>query len=176
MNPERDLMRFEHAGKLETGEEVYTARVYSKCLKCWIRVVMLRVQRKKKTGFALLYSTDAELEAMILIKYYKAIFQIEFAFRDARQYTGLLDCQSCRKESIHTQISASFSALNLLKLEDLREKNTQGQSVISIASWKRLRFNQHLMCRVFDYLGLSLSSDKVMDTYEQLSGYGAIAA
>ncbi len=26
MNPERDLMRFEHAGKLETGEEVYTAR------------------------------------------------------------------------------------------------------------------------------------------------------
>ncbi len=138
---------------------------------------MLRVQRKKKTGFALLYSTDAKLEAMILIKYYKARFQIEFAFRDAKQYTGLLDCQSCRKESIHTQISASFSALNLLKLEDLREKK------------KYPRPERHLDCQLekaevqpaldvqsFDYLGLSLSSDKVMDTYEQLSGYGAIAA
>ena len=93
-----------------------------------------------------------------------------------KSYTGLLDCQSCRKEAIHTQINASFAALNLLKLEDLREKQTQGQSVISIASWKRLKFNQHLMCRVFDNLGLSLSNDKVMDTYEQLSGYGAIAA
>lgn len=176
VSPERDLKRFEYAGKLESGEEVYTARAYSKCLKCWIRVVMLRVQRKNKTGIALLYSTDAELEAMTLIKYYKARFQIEFAFRDAKQYTGLLDCQSCRKEAIHTQINASFTALNLLKLEDLGKKHTQGQSVISIASWKRLKFNQHLMCRVFDNLELSLSNDKVMDTYEQLSGYGAIAA
>ena len=176
VNPNKDLERFEHVGKLETGEEVYTAKVFSKCLKYWIRVVMLRVKRNKKMGIALLYSTDAELEAMTLIKYYKTRFQIEFAFRDAKQYTGLLDCQSCQKEAIHTQINASFSALNLLKLEDLRAKNTQGRSVISIASWKRLKFNQHLMCRVFDRLGLPLSSDKVMDAYEQLSGYGTIAA
>nr|MDT0253370.1 hypothetical protein [Endozoicomonas sp.] len=42
------------------------------------------------------------------------------------------------------------------------------------ASWKRLKFNQHLMCRVFESLGLPLNDEKVLGTYAQLSGYGAI--
>lgn len=176
VNPEKDLHRFDYIGQLETGENVYTGVVYSKCLKCRIRVVMLRVQHGTKIGISLLYSTDTELDAMTIIKYYKARFQIEFVFREAKQYTGLMDCQSCRKESIHTQINASFAALNVLKLEDLREKNTDDETVISIATWKRRKFNQHLMCRVFEKLGLPLSNEKVMDTYQQLSSYGAIAA
>ena len=98
-----------------------TATVYSKCLKRQIRVVMLRIQRTNKTGIALFYSTDTELEAMNVVKYYKARFQIEFIFRDAKQYTGLMDCQSRRKEAIHTPINGSFAALNLLKLEDRRD-------------------------------------------------------
>ena len=85
---EKDLHRFTRAGTLETGEEVWTATVYSKCLKCRIKLVMLRVQRKKKMGIALLYSTDIELDAMTLVTYYKARFQIEFIFRDAKQYTS----------------------------------------------------------------------------------------
>ena len=67
-------------------------------------------------------------------------------------------------------------ALNALKLEDRKKKNTDVETVISIASWKRLKSNQHLMCRVFSALGLSLNDEKVIDTYEQLSSYGAIAA
>jgi len=43
------------------------------------------------------------LDAMTLIKYYKARFQIEFLFRDAKQYTGLTHCQSWRKEAINMQ-------------------------------------------------------------------------
>ncbi|WP_286196976.1 hypothetical protein [Thalassotalea sp. G20_0] len=66
--------------------------------------------------------------------------------------------------------------MNALKLEDRQKKNTDVETVISIASWKRLKSNQHLMCRVFSELGLSLNDEKVMDTYEQLSRYGAIAA
>ncbi len=113
---------------------------------------------------------------MTLISYYKARFQIEFIFRDAKQYTGLMDCQSHRKEAIHTHINASFSALNVLKLEDRRARGTSGETVISIASWKRRKFNQHLMCRVFDNLGFSINDEKVMDTYQRFSDYGAIAA
>ena len=178
VNLEKDLSRFEHVGQLDTGEEVYTAIAHSKCLKRNIRVVMLRVQRKNKTGIALIYSTDIELDAMTIIKYYKARFQIEFVFRDAKQYTGLIDCQSCNKQAIHTQINASFSAHNLLKLADRAEKGTTGRTVISIASWKRRLFNQHLMCRVFEKLtlGLPMNDEKVMGTYHELSSYGAIAA
>ena len=101
---EKDLERFKFIGKLATGEDIYTARLYSTCLKCWIRVVMLRFQQKSKASYALLYSTDTEFDAMTLIKYYKARFQIEFFFRDAKQFMGLTDCQFRRKEAIHTHI------------------------------------------------------------------------
>jgi hypothetical protein len=129
-----------------------------------------------RMGMALLFSTDTELDAMTIIRYYKARFQIEFVFRDAKQYTGLIDCQSRSKDAIHTHINASLTALNLLKLADAKAKNTTAQTVISIASWKRRKYNEHLMYRVFDELGLSLNDEKVMDTYRRLSSYGAIAA
>lgn len=176
VNLEKELSRFEHAGQLESGEEVYTAIVHSKCLKRHIRVVMLRVQRKNRIGIALIYSTDAGLDAMTIIKYYKARFQIEFVFRDAKQYTGLIYCQSCNKQAIHTQINASFSALNMLKLADREEKGITGKTVISITSWKHRLFNQHLICRVFEKLGLPMNDRKVMGAYQELSSYGAIAA
>ena len=83
---------------------------------------MLRSEKDGKTSTALLYSTDTTLAAMTLTEYYKARFQIEFLFRDAKQYTGLTDCQSPRKEAIHTHINASLISLTLLTLEDRREK------------------------------------------------------
>lgn len=174
LKKERD--RFEPVGRLDSGEDVYTARGHSKCLKCWVRIVMLRVQRGEKTGMALLFSTDTELDAMTILRYYKARFQIEFVFRDAKQYTGLTDCQSRSKEAIHTHVNASLTALNLLKLADAKEKGATGQTVISIGSWKRRKYNEHLLRRVFDVLGLSLNDEKIMDTYRRLGSYGTIAA
>lgn len=55
------------------------------------------------------------------------------------------------------QVNALLMALNLLKIEDRIDKLTIKPSVISIASWKRRKFNQHLMDRLFDALGLDLS-------------------
>ena len=72
------MRKFYYIGVLDTGAEVWAATVYSKCLKRQIALVMLRAHRKKKIGIALLYSTDTELDAMTLVSYYKARFQIEF--------------------------------------------------------------------------------------------------
>ncbi|RDH44373.1 IS4 family transposase [Zooshikella ganghwensis] len=142
---EKDLHRFEHVGRLQEGIEIYTKKVYSKTFKCAINVVMLRQTRENKTSRVLLYSTDTELDALVIIKYYKARFQIEFLFRDAKQYTGFTHCQSRKKEATHTHLNASLSALNVLKLEDQLLKGSNDRTVISIASWKRKKFNQHLL-------------------------------
>jgi len=173
---EKDLKRFEYNGTLADGEDVYAKVVYSKHLKRDIKLVMLRSVQSDKIGRALLYSTDTTLDAMKLISYYKARFQIEFLFRDAKQYTGLTHCQSRRKEAIKTHVNASLTALNLLKLEDRLSKQAEDQTVISIASWKRKKYNQHFMGKLFDELDLSVKSQKVIRAYDQLSDYGAIAA
>ncbi|MCD9459870.1 transposase [Marinibactrum halimedae] len=60
--------------------------------------VMLRWDVNGKKSKALLFSTDIRLDAMKIIQYYKARFQIEFLFHDAKQHTGLVDCQSRKKK------------------------------------------------------------------------------
>ncbi len=169
-----DLYRFDHAGALNDTTEVYTKIVHANFLNRKIRVVMLKSIKGNKEGHALLYSTDTELDAMALISYYKSRFQIEFLFRDAKQHTGLTHCQSTRKEAINFHINASLTALNLLKIKDKKVKQTNEKTVISIASWKRRKFNQPLMDRLFDELELDLRCRKVAGVYERYSAYGAI--
>ncbi|TLD40196.1 MAG: Mobile element protein [Candidatus Jettenia ecosi] len=47
-----------------------------------------------KQSYALLFSTDVTLDVRTLYRYYTARFQIEFVFRDAKQFTGLTHCQA----------------------------------------------------------------------------------
>ena len=43
------------------------------------------------------------------------------------------------------------------------------ETVISIASWKRKKFNQHLILRLFEGLGLSKECEKTARIYEEFS-------
>ena len=111
-----------------------------------------------------------------MIRYYKARFQIEFIFRDAKQHTGLADCQSLLAERRYTHLNASLTALNLLKLEDRLDKKTHSETVISIASWKRRKFNEELLKRIFSNLGLTLRCNKIRKIYTECRQFGVIAA
>ena len=134
MNFNKDKDRFDKVGDSDDGTQVYTKVVFSKLFRRAIKVIMLPSGQGDQEGRVLLYSTDTSLDAMRLIRYYKARFQIEFLFRDAKQHTGLTHCQSRRKEAIHTHLNASLIALNLLKLEDRQTKKINSATVISIAS------------------------------------------
>ncbi|MBM7074714.1 transposase, partial [Shewanella sp. 202IG2-18] len=176
VNSVEDLHRFEYVGKIEETIQVYSAVLYSVCLERDIKVVMLICNRHGKSVRVLLFSTDTKLDATTLISYYKARFQIEFVFRDAKQFTGLLDCQARNKEAIHTHINASLAALNVLKFEDALSKESHGETVISIASWKRRKFNQHLMKIILSKLDIDPSDEKVSQVVSEFEEYGAIAA
>lgn len=84
--------RFEKAGPVNETQ-VDTAIVNSTHFKRNIRIIYLMKPIGQKIQTALLYSTDIELPALEIYRLYKARFQIEFLFRDAKQFTGLLDCQ-----------------------------------------------------------------------------------
>lgn len=169
---EKDKLKW--VKQLDNHTNLYSGVVYSPCFKRKIRIVLLNVKKLGKESDILLYSTDNSLDPEELLKYYQSRFQIEFLFRDAKQHTGLTDCQARSKEAIHTQINASMTVLNLLKIEDRKIKNTSKQTVISIASWKRLKFNQNLIKRVFSKLGFDWSSNKVTAVYNELSQYGVL--
>ena len=141
-----------------------------------LNVVLLRKENRGGIYQALLFSTDLELSGEKIVEYYRARFQIEFVFRDAKQHTGLGDCQSPSSEAIHTQINAAFTALNMMKLEYRRVSGTEDESVISIESWRRKKLNQHLMERLFSHLEIDVTDKKVRRIYEVFSNFGSIAA
>ena len=141
------------------GLQIYTAVVNSAHFNRDLRI-------------ALLFSTDLSLDAKTLVRYYKARFQIEFLFRDAKQFLGLNHCQARCSQALHFHFNASMTALNLFKLED----RYRGSKVISISSWKIRKANAHLLERFSSYLGLDFSHIKSRPDFEQLCNYGAIAA
>src|SRR5499425_1397746 len=93
----QDLSRFEDLGPRadEPHLHLYTAVVWHKTLKRRLRlVVLLNRKDPAKPRFIVLGSTDPTLNGHKLIDLYAARFQIEFLFRDSKQFTGLLDCQA----------------------------------------------------------------------------------
>jgi hypothetical protein len=71
---------------------IYTAQVKAVALKQMVKVVIVQDSKKEKNT-KIYFSTDLEMEAMEILEIYNSRFQIEFLFRDAKEYTGLTSCQ-----------------------------------------------------------------------------------
>ena len=172
----QDLRRF-HYVAYQDGIELYTLVLNHVSLKRTVRVVvLLDVRDKEKRRYALLFSTDTNLAALTIYQYYKARFQIEFLFRDAKQFTGLTDGQARDASRLHFHFNASLTALNIAKVELLQGQNHTGPIVYSIASVKACYFNEHYLQIISSKLGLDLSSIKNSPQYQFLREYGKIAA
>ena len=51
-----------------------------------------------------------------IIEYYRTRFQIEFCFRDAKQFTGLNHCQARNLKKLDFAFKASFAVVNIAKI------------------------------------------------------------
>ena len=190
-----DLSRLELTGELADGTKMYSQVVWHVSLKRKIRIVYLVDQRNPdKQRVALLFSTDTALAPLRLYEYYKSRFQIaelgrmgspsvthtqaEFIFRDAKQFTGLCDCQSRQQQSLNFHFNASLAALNIAKLEQQTQldtgENLQPQS-FSMATYKRLALNGHLLERFISMLGLDPTLIKSHPNDDSLLQYGSLA-
>src|SRR6266581_284847 len=158
-----DLSRFE---RLDTADEhivLYHQVLNHVQFKRNLQVVV--VVHTQRNRYAVLFSTDVDLDALTLYRYYKARFQIEFLFRDAKQCTGLSDCQARSKAQLAFHFNASLSAVNLAKLA-ARPQRGETDEPISMASLKRRAFNQHLLDRICEHLANGQSLEKSSPGYE----------
>jgi hypothetical protein len=174
-----DLGRFAYLGPLAEKDHIhlYTALVWHVSLKQQLRVVVL-VNRKDphQPRFMVLASTDLALDGHKLVTLYGARFQIEFLFRDSKQFTGLTDCQSRAAAVLDFHFNAALATLNLARAEELRGSPATPAPVFSMASWKQRHFNERLLEVFSANLALDLTWVKNHPCYEKLRTYGAIAA
>jgi len=175
----QDLSRFEDLGTREDEPHLhlYTAVVWHKTLKRRLRlVVLLNRKDPAKPRFIVLGSTDPALNGHKLIDLYAARFQIEFLFRDSKQFTGLLDCQARAAAALDFHFNASLATLNVVRAEALRVQQDQEPHVFSMASWKQCQFNERLLDVFMEKLALDPTWVKNHPCYDELRTYGAIAA
>jgi hypothetical protein len=75
----------------------------------------------------------------------KSSKQIEFLFRDSKQFTDLSDCQARAAAVLDFHFHASLATLNLARAEEPRARTDQIPRVFSMASWKQRQFNERLL-------------------------------
>lgn len=175
----QDLRRFVALGALAEKPHIhlYTAVVWHVSLKRKLRIVVLVNRKDTATPRVIvLASTDLALAGHKLVEYYVARFQIEFLFRDSKQFTGLRDCQARAEQVLDFHFNAALATLNLARAADLRGQTGPSPQVFSMASWKQRHFNDRLLDVFIANLALDSNWVKNHPGYDELRTYGAIAA
>jgi hypothetical protein len=116
--------------KLEKGiqTDIYQAEMLHKEFAQALNVVII-VKTNLKTGArarVILFSSDLQLTHEQITDYYSLRFQIEFNFRDAKQYWGLEDFMNVKETAVTNAANLSLFMVNVahLLLRDLREENS----------------------------------------------------
>ena len=77
-------------------------------------VVIVKTRlRDNQRRHVVLFSTDLELSAAQIVDYYALRFQIEFNFRDAKQYWGLEDFMNVTPQGVTNAANLAFLMVNL---------------------------------------------------------------
>lgn len=155
---------------------IYRAKVHSKSLGRLINLVIVYTRRKEKWTHKLYFSTDLELDAKLLLEYYRTRFQIEFTYRDSKQFTGLNDCQARSENKLHFHFNTSLTTLNLAKITHWLSIPKKDRKAFSMSSIKTMYHNELLLKRFFSVFGISPYMKKNTNKIRELITYGAIAA
>jgi hypothetical protein len=77
-------------------------------------VVILKTNLKtNQTAHVVLFSSDLNLEYESLIDYYRLRFQLEFNFRDAKQYWGLEDFMNVKERPVYNSANLAMFMVNI---------------------------------------------------------------
>ena len=116
-----------------------------------------------------LASTDVDQSAQEVVAYYRLRFQVEFLFRDAKQFTGLEHCQGRSQAKLDFHFNMSLAAVNLARLEI-------AQQGISFNSYVRRLYNGFLVERLLEQLGLKAEFDLKDPVIQEVIDIGRMAA
>ena len=124
--------------------EVYQAQLRHKKFPEPLNVVcILKTQLlTEKKSHLLVFTSDLALDAEKIIDYYGLRFQIEFNFRDAKQYWGLEDFMNINKTPVNNAANLSMFMVNVSAklLAPLRLENTESSVLDLKAHYRAMKY------------------------------------
>jgi len=151
-------------GQIQT--RVYQAKLLHKGFAQTLNVVII-VKTNLKTqarAHVILFSSDLELSYDQLIDYYRLRFQIEFNFRDAKQYWGLEDFMNVKETAVTNAANLALFMVNVSQrllrdfritqprfgVLDLKAHSRGHKYVIEIIKWLPEMPKPSLLTQIFD--------------------------
>jgi Transposase DDE domain len=162
----------------DEGEQAFEAMVYVNAWKRWAKVTIVhQYDPQGKAKAARMYAcTLATIPGADVWLYYKARFQSEFLYRDAKQHTGLEHCQSRKEEALDFHFNASLSAVSLAKALHWLAKPAAERGPFSMADIKTQYTNELMLDLFFSTCGIDPHITKNNPKYEKLYNFGRFAA
>jgi putative transposase len=158
----------------EIRTEIYQAEMLHKEFAQPLNVVII-VKSNIKTGaraHVVLFSSNLSLSYDCLIDYYRLRFQIEFNFRDAKQYWGLEDFMNVKETPVTNAANLSLFMVNLsqLLLRDFRQQD----STVNVLDLKAYYRGHKYVAETFKWLPQKPEPILIARIFERVSGLGRI--
>jgi len=170
--PEEFLQQSSVEGAVET--RISQAELLHKEFGQALNVVIIeKVNRStKKRAHVILFSSDLRLGYDKLIDYYSLRFQIEFTFRDAKQYWGLEDFMTVTPVGVSNAANLSLFLVNLssVLLARFRQQDPQC-SVLDLKAWYR---GSKYVSELIKLLPESPDDDLMAQLFRQMTQLGRI--
>jgi len=120
--------------------DIYQGQFYNKEFAFALNVVIILKTNldTQAQAHVILFSTDLALDYAKIIKFYSLRFQIEFNFRDAKQYWGLEDFMNVKETAVTNAANLSLFMVNFsyALLQPFRQHNP-GYSILDLKSHYR---------------------------------------
>lgn len=154
--------------------KIYQGTFYNKEFAFALNVVVILKTNlfTNAQAHVVLFSTDLELDYEKIIKYYSLRFQIEFNFRDAKQFWGLEDFMNIQETAVTNAANLSLFMVNVsyALLQPFRE-HTPDYSILDLKShYRGLRYARETIKM------LPQKPDAILlaDIFQQIARLGAI--
>lgn len=127
---------------------------------------------RNQRGHVVLFSTDSDLCAEKIVRYYHLRFQIEFNFRDAKQHWGLEDFMNVTEQGVTNAVNLAFLMVNLthLLLQPYRD-HLPDFSVLDLKAHYRAR---RYLAETIKMLPEMPASDLISRIWRRLARFGGI--
>lgn len=154
---------------------VYQAQAWHKHFPELLNVVVIAKThlRTGRTAKVLLFSDDLALSSEAMIAYYSLRFQIEFNFRDAKQYWGLEDFMNVKETQVGNAANFSLFMVTFSQLLSAKMEGIDRGSMLDLKTVFRARKYTR---RVINSLGKTGEAFLIDDRIFQAAEIGRIHA
>jgi hypothetical protein len=132
-------------------------------------LLVIIVLNTKTNKYILLACSDIDLCPRLVLTYYQLRFQIEFIFRDAKQFTGLCHSQARDEDKLDFHFNMSLSAINIA-----RATQKLNPDIKSMNSFVRRAYNLKLVNWLFTHLSKNAEFDLFHPDLDKVLSFGAI--